>query len=134
MTSLPKETKQVKSGGFKKLGYVRLWRGFKDDPLWKIKRKFSEWEAWEDLYMEASGTDRIVIFKKRVIKLKRGQLATSQRILAKRWNWTRGSVRNFLSKLERRQSISVKPLTHSPPHSLITFLKYDELNPMNEEK
>jgi len=138
MTSLPKETKQVKPEkkiqGFKKFGYVRLWRGFKDDPLWKKKRKFSQWEAFEDLYIEASGTDRIFLFKKRHhVALKRGQLITSQRDLAKCWGWHRTSVVRFLKKLERRGTITVRPSDLGRIYLIITFLNYDELNPKNKE-
>lgn len=122
--------------GFDKKGYVRLWRSFQDDPLWKKKRKFSQWEAFEDLYLGARGVDSPGFeFEKRIIDLKRGQLITSQHKLAKRWNWSRGSVRNFLSKLERRKTIITESfLSGRTGYTIITFLKYNELNPLNEVK
>jgi len=119
--------------GFKRLGYVKFWRDFQDDPLWKKKRKFSQFEAWLDLYFfKASGIDRDFIFRKRVIKLKRGQLVISQRTLARRWKWHRTNVVRFLSKLEGRKTIYVETLK-SPPCLIITFLKYNELNPIKEK-
>lgn len=121
---------------FDKQGYVRLWRTFRDDPLWKKRRKFNEAEAWLDLLMEASGIDRRVEFRKKPIDLKRGQLVVSQRSLAKRWKWTRSNVRTFLDKLQGRGTIAVKLIAASPPCSIITLLNYARLNPKkgkNEE-
>ena len=121
---------------FKALGYVRLWRGFRDDPLWRNRRKFSQWEAWLDMYLDARGVDtqpeKPMIFHGHVIPLKRGQLITSQRELAHRWRWPRNSVRNFFSKMERRGSILIDVIKGRAGYSLITFLKYNELNPMEE--
>ena len=114
---------------FRSLGYVRLWRGFQDDPLYKKRRKFSQWEAWEYLLMNARGADTVVPFHGRIVRLNRGQLVTSQRILAKRWGWDRCSIRNFLGKLERRNSISNKGIKEAGGFSIITLLKYEELNP-----
>jgi len=131
MKDKPEEKKsQIK--GFKKLGYIRFWRGSRDDPIWKEKRKFSQFEARFDLYLEASGIDRDFIFRKRVIKLKRGQLVVSQRELARRWNWTRGSVENYLRKLESIKTIYVEA-RKGPPCSIITFLNYNENNPRKQE-
>ena len=116
---------------FKKQGYIRLWRGFRDDPLWKQKRKFSQWEAFEDLYLSAWGKECPGFeFEKRIVDLKRGQLITSQRVLAKRWNWPRCSVRNFLNKLEKRGTITNSPSNLGRSYSIITFLNYDKLNPL----
>jgi len=128
---MAKENKKVE--GFERLGFITFWRGYQDDPLWKENRKFSQFEAWLDMYaFMTSGIDRTFIFRKRVIKLKRGKFVTSQRMLARRWNWTRGSVRNFLRKLERRKSIYVEA-RKSPPCLIITFLKYNERNPKKEK-
>jgi len=121
--------------GFKKQGYIRLWRAYRQDPLFPLskKKKFSPWEALIDLSLEARGKDSPGFeFEKRIVHLKRGQLITSQRKLAKRWNWSRNSVRNFLSKLERRKIITVSPSNLGRIYSIITFLKYNELNPLDE--
>ncbi|MBA7676070.1 hypothetical protein ES703_84310 [subsurface metagenome] len=129
-----KRTVKSQIKGFKKQGYVIWWRGFRDDPLWKQKRKFSKWEAFEDLYLEARGLDSTNFqFGHKIVDLKRGQLITSQRILAKRWHWSRGSVRNFLKKLERRSTIIAKTFSLGRNgYTIITFLKYNELNPLNK--
>ena len=122
--------------GFKKQGYIRLWRGFREDPLHPLnkKRKFSPWEAFEDLFLEARGKDSPRFeFEKRIVNLKRGQLIKSQRSLAKRWNWHRNSVVRFLKKLEGRGTIIITLSHLGRSYSIITFLKYNELNPMKDE-
>ena len=129
-----KRTAKSQIKGFKKQGYVRWWRGFRDDPLWKQKRKFSNFEAQHDLYVEARGVDSPGFqFRYKIVDLERGQLVTSQRILAKRWRWSRGSVENFLKNLERRRTIITKsfPLGRSG-YTIITLVNYNELNPLNE--
>ena len=118
---------------YKERGYVRLWRGFQDDPLYKKKRKFSQWEAWSHLYMEASGIDRIVEFHRASVSLKRGQLVETYRDLAKRWGWTLGSVQNFLRKLIRRGSIDIDAYHRSRRFITITLKKYEELNPLERK-
>jgi hypothetical protein len=118
---------------FRALGFVRLWRGFQDDPLYKKRRKFSQWEAWEWLMMNARGTDlpgdKPLIFHGHIVQLRRGQLATSQWELARRWGWSRGSVECFFRKLSRRKSISIKAAGRSGGYTIITLLNYEELNP-----
>lgn len=128
-----KRAAESQAEGFKKQGYIRLWRGYRQDPLYPLnkKKKFSPWEAFLDLSLEARGKDSPGFeFEKRIVHLKRGQLVTSQRILAKRWAWSRGSVRNFLQKLEKRRTISVEVHGRGRgSYTIITFLKYNELNP-----
>ena len=120
--------KHEKKKDFKSLGYVRLYRGFQDDPLYKKRRKFSQWEAWEYLYMNARGVDTAVVRRGRIWKVKRGQLLTTQRELAQRWGWKRNSVRLFLAKLVRRGSISNDMFREAGGFSILTLLKYEESN------
>jgi DNA-binding MarR family transcriptional regulator len=121
--------------GLEKQGYIRLWRGYRQYPIYPLnqKKKFSPWEAFLDLSIEARGKDSPGFeFEKRIVHLKRGQLITSQRKLAKRWNWSRGSVTYFLGKLERRKIITVSPSNLGRIYSIITFLNYNKLNPSGE--
>ena len=135
MKDRPEQSKSQQIPGIKKSGYVTFWRNFKGDPLWKEERKFSQFEAFLDLYVKAQGVDTDnFLFRKRLVELKRGQLVTSTRLLAADWNWSRGGVRNFLRKLERRQTIKVESFRSKPPRTVITFLKYNELNPIGEKK
>ena len=130
MTNIHKNQHGVKPDQpVRKSGWVRLERSMRYDPLWMKERKFSQFEAFLDLYMGASGIDRSITYKRKSFALKRGQLIVSQRELAGRWQWSRGSVENFLHKLVMRQTISNKIIKAKPRCTRITILKYNSLNP-----
>jgi len=88
------------------------------------------------MYLDARGVDtqpeNPMIFHGHIIPLKRGQLVTSQPAYAKRWGWVRCSVRNFFSKMERRGTIRIDAIKGSGGYSVITFLNYNELNPLEK--
>lgn len=111
------------------------------DPFWGDDRKFSRWEARADLYFLAAFKERDVTFDGAVIRLKRGQFATSERFLMKRWSWgSRGKVRRFLKLLSDIGYLAIstdRRADHGTDHetdratdhglSLITLLKYGVL-------
>ncbi|MBA7611598.1 hypothetical protein ES703_18826 [subsurface metagenome] len=124
-------------------GYIQLYRIFKSSRLWKQKRKFSQFEAWLDMRSDARGVDTPGFeFKtgkkrnfKQTVDLKRGQLITSQRDLARKWGWkNRNNVVFFLAKLERGGEISVTKSDTGREYIIVTFINYDEENPPGKEK
>jgi len=110
-------------------GYIKIWRKVWDDPLFDSRRVFSKFEAWIDLIMLAAGKDKDVDFLGETIRLRRGQLATSQSRLAKRWGWSRWRVNKFLELLSTKtiQKLSIK-LYHKT--TVITVLNYNKYNPL----
>ena len=79
-------------------GYIKLWRKFQEDSLWKKKRHFSRAEAWIDIIaFLARGIDQGT--------QKRGQFYGSDRVLAKRWGWSKTAVRRFKSHLMSQNMI-----------------------------
>lgn len=110
-------------------GYIKIWRKIWDDPLFDSRRVFSKFEAWIDLIMLAAGKDKDIDFLGDTIHLKRGQLATSQSRLAKRWGWSRWKVNKFLELLSSKtvQKLSIK-LYHKT--TVITVLNYNKYNPL----
>jgi hypothetical protein len=70
--------------------------GFTDDKWWKEKRAYSKWEAWVDMIQLAQWkATEITTTKFGSIRLERGEFVLSQRAMAKRWGWSRQSVRTF---------------------------------------
>lgn len=110
-------------------GYIKIWRKIWDDPLFDSRRVFSKFEAWVDLIMLAIGIDKEIDFLGDTIDLKRGQLATSQSRLAKRWGWSRWRVDKYLKLLSSKnvQKLSIK-LYHKT--TVITILNYNKYNPL----
>lgn len=84
-------------------GYIKLWRRLREHPLWKIPRRFSQAEAWLDLLMRANWEDTEVWKGSVCIKLKPGDVLTSQVELSERWRWNRKTVRRFLDSLEKAE-------------------------------
>ena len=80
-------------------GWIRLYRRIEDNPSW-LAEPFTRGQAWVDLLLMANhkpGHTRIRGIK---VEVGRGQLASSEVVLANRWQWSRGKVRRFLSELE----------------------------------
>jgi len=89
-----------------KKGYIKLYRQIQDSTLYKQKRRFSRNEAWIDLLLSANHKESEILVGARKIKVKKGEVFTSQYGLAKKWNWAIGSVSNFLKLLEKECQIT----------------------------
>ena len=82
-----------------KKGWFRVYRTAfsEDDRLWSEKRERTKWEAWMDLINMAAFKDHEVLYDGSLITVERGQVPTSERNLAARWEWSRGKIRRFLT-------------------------------------
>jgi hypothetical protein len=68
---------------------------------------FTEREAWIWMIREAAWKPRRVRVGKKLCDLDRGQLATSMRFMAGKWQWAEARVRRFLKKLKSDAMIEV---------------------------
>jgi hypothetical protein len=87
--------------------FIPISRKFFDHPLWREERTFSKAEAWLDLiasarFEESKATELI---GNKLISWSRGQLPVSLRYLAKRWEWSKNKVDDFLKLLENMMMI-----------------------------
>ncbi len=82
-----------------KPGWIRIWRKIKTNSLWEADRPFPRVLAWIDILMRAAYEEDDVWFMGNTIRLARGELVTSLRILAKEWGWSKNKVDRFLSQL-----------------------------------
>lgn len=92
-------------------GWVRLWRDFADDEIWKERRSFSRAEAWIDLLMMQSAGDDTKVMGGCVQQIMKGECAVSERWLSVRWHWSGKQVRCYLDYLLRRGMIGKRPGT-----------------------
>lgn len=105
------------------------------DPLWTERRPRTRFECWMDLLQLAAFADHEMLVGGVVVHLQRGQVAASERMLAKRWQFaSRGRVRRVLQTLERLGRIHLeKPQKpdHQPDHqtdhpvTIVTILDYN---------
>ena len=106
--SLRHETDIKVISNLTKKGWVLLHRQTWDDEDFP-EEPFTEIQAWIWLFSKACYQDGVVQFMHRPISLKRGQLATTIRILSKRFKWSRSKADSYLRKLEKYGKISRQP-------------------------
>ena len=85
------------------------------DPADTRRGAWSRMEAWFDLLCLAQWKPSRINNKGQVMTLDAGQLMGALPFLAARWNWTIGTVRWYLSTLERAEMIS-RALTKTDNH------------------
>ncbi len=103
-----------------------------DNPLYREARKFSRFEAWIDMMMNANGIEKEVIFDGKPLLIKRGQLLTSQRKLGEKWGWSKTKTRDFLNSLQNHAHCI--EIISDRKKSIITLLNYERYNPQSETK
>lgn len=103
-----------------KTSYFRIDRGIQNHWLWEDK-PFSRGQAWIDLILMATHTDKKTLYRGSLISRKRGEVYTSIEFLANRWGWSKNKVKRFLRTLEGEQMITTKGSTNG---TTLTIEKY----------
>lgn len=80
-------------------GWIKLWRQAEDDPLY-FAEPFTRYHAWIDLLLMANHKPGVIYKRGIRLNLDRGDVGMSELELSKRWRWSRGKVRRFLSEME----------------------------------
>jgi hypothetical protein len=104
-------------------GWIKIHRQIKDHWLYTEKRKFSKYEAWNDILLSVNYADATTIIKGKLYKIKKGESILSLDSWSKRWNWDKSSVRRFLSLLQKDGMIVLKSDTIT---THLTICKWDE--------
>jgi len=89
-------------------GWIKIHRSITNHWLYTEKRKFSKFEAWNDMLLNVNYTESKSIIKGKLYEIKRGESIMSLDSWAKRWKWDKSSVRRFFSLLEKDEMIQVK--------------------------
>jgi len=77
------------------------------NPLY-FSEPFSRHQAFNDLVILSQHRGRFLYKRGNKVVSKSGEIATSSRMLAMRWQWSRGKVESFLRDLEKNGDISMK--------------------------
>jgi hypothetical protein len=104
-------------------GWIKIHRSIQEHWLYTEKRKFSRFEAWNDILLTVNFADGQSIIKGKVYNIKRGQSILSLDTWAKRWNWEKSAVRRFLSLLQKEQMIN---LVSDNITTHLTVCKYED--------
>lgn len=85
-------------------GFVMLSKDLLEDEMY-LSERFTRMQAFFDLCFLASYGHRIFFKRGIKVELRTGQLAKSEEELADRWQWSRNTVRKFLSELQESGKI-----------------------------
>ncbi|MEG1644022.1 MAG: hypothetical protein RR293_07765 [Bacteroidales bacterium] len=88
-----------------------------------LSEPFTRMQAWIDLLLLANHKKGFFYVRGNKIVIGRGQIGTSSRTLACRWQWSRGKVERFLKELE--DSRQIKPQKNNVT-TLISICNYEE--------
>jgi hypothetical protein len=88
-------------------GWIKIHREITDHWLYKEKRKFSRFEAWNDILLTVNYSEAQTIIKGKLYTVKKGESLLSLDSWAKRWNWDKSSVRRFLTMLQNETMINL---------------------------
>ena len=106
-------------------GWIRLHRQIQDSKLW-LSDPFTWAQAWIDLLLMANYKDSMFLLRGNVIKVKRGEIARSERTLSVRWKWSRNKVRRFLKWLKTEQQIEQQQSNVINIVRIVNYEKYQQ--------
>lgn len=105
-----------------KEGYIKLYRGLEDNPLWTFD-VFSKAQAWIDLLLLTNHkTGHIRLRNGEIVQINRGECGWSMESLAKRWQWSRGKVKRFFDYLKNEKMIQQTDISNA---TVIKVLNYE---------
>lgn len=89
-------------------GYVKLWRGWRDNPVLRDPERALAW-LW--LIENAAWKPGRIWIKGQSVDLNRGEMSFSVRFLADQWGWSKSAVDRFLGVLRREGMIQTRSKT-----------------------
>lgn len=109
-------------------GWIKLYRRINDNWIWEEK-PFSKGQAWIDLLLLANYEERKATFKGEVITCEIGTVNISVLELSRRWGWSRGKTRQFLTLLEKDNMIELNCTTNRTTICIVNYRLYSDLQP-----
>ena len=104
-------------------GWIKIHRSITDHWLYTEKRKFSKFEAWNDILLNVNFAPGKTIIKGKIILINRGESILSLESWGKRWKWDKSSVKRFFDLLKKDNMIELKNETVT---TRLTVCKYDD--------
>lgn len=112
--------------------YFLLNRSIFDDELW-LSEPFDKSRAWIDMIGNANYEDGMFFVRGNEVKVKRGELAWSERFMANRWKWSRDKVRGYMAYLSNRGKIIPQKNNIISLIKIINYDKYQTTDPTTEK-
>jgi hypothetical protein len=105
----------------KNKGYIPLWRDIQEHWLWKKDAPFDIRSAWIDILLSVNHEEKKILIDGRVQVIKAGQMWTSVKKLASKWNWSRPKVYRYINLLKSDGMIYTDG---TPSGTLLTVINY----------
>ena len=103
-----------------KPGFIKLHRQITENDLFKEPRKFSKFEAWLYILLEAKYQEETETHYGIEVVIPAGSFATSCPQLAKAWGWDKKAVIKFLDYLTQESMISRAGTKINPKTAIVT--------------
>ena len=103
-------------------GWIKLHRSITNHWLYTEKRKFSKFEAWNDILLTVNFSPAKTIIKGKIINVHRGESILSLESWGNKWGWNKSSVKRFFELLKKDGMIELKSETVT---TRLTVCKYD---------
>ena len=107
-------------------GWIKQHRKILDHYLFKEKRVFSKYEAWNYILLMANHKDNKFLLGNELIDLKAGQFVTSQSKLMEIFSWSKSKLKNFFSLLEKDNMIKIETDTKKTTLTIVKYRDYQE--------
>ena len=115
-------------------GWISLHRQVLDNPLFTRSRKYSNFEAWIWLLLRANHSEAKVLIGANLIKVKKGQMITSQKKLSMQFKWGNSRLRNFLKLLQNEKMILIETTSQLTNITICNYERYQENQITNKLK
>jgi DNA-binding transcriptional regulator YhcF (GntR family) len=103
-------------------GWIKLHRSITEHWLYTEKRKFSKFEAWNDILLTVNYSPAKTIIKGKIININRGESILSLDSWGNKWGWNKSSVKRFFELLKKEGMIELKSETIT---TRLSVCKYD---------
>jgi hypothetical protein len=113
-------------------GWIKIHRSITEHWLYKEKRVFSKFEAWNDVLLTVNFTESKTIIKGKLYVIKRGECILSLDSWGKRWSWDKTKVRRFLNLLEKDSMIELFSDNITTHIKVCKYEQYQEKDNANE--
>jgi hypothetical protein len=108
-------------------GWIKLHRKILEHYLFKEKRVFSKFEAWNYILLTVNHKPSKFLLGNELIELKEGQMITSQSKLMEKFGWSKSKLNNFFDLLEKDSMIVVDADSKKTTLTVIKYRDYQVL-------